>query len=205
VHGSTPTLPSPWKGEVLESLIGSNRAGNAQTLDKAILIRNVVFIVLAAVTLGSALLTVTVRNIFHAALWLALCFAGVAGIYVMLHAEFLFAVQLLIYVGAIAVLILFAVMLSRELMGERMPATHTWGQILAAIVLTIALFVIGIQCLWPLIVNKAQAVTPAGLDMTSEIGKGFLTYHLLPFEIASIVLLVALAGAVYLAKPDPRT
>jgi NADH-quinone oxidoreductase subunit J len=171
-------------------------------LDKAILIHNVVFIVLAAVTLGSALLTVTVRSIFHAALWLALCFAGVAGVYALLRAEFLFAVQLLIYVGAIAVLILFAVMLSRELLGERMPATHTWRQIVAAVILSIGLFVVGLRCLWPLAVHKTPPITPAGLDVTGEIGQAFLTYHLLPFEIASLVLLVALAGAVYLAKPE---
>jgi NADH-quinone oxidoreductase subunit J len=167
----------------------------------AVLVRDIVFIVLAAVTLGSGLMTVTVRNIFHAALWLALCFAGVAGIFALLQAEFLFAVQLLIYVGAIAVLILFAVMLSRELLGETIPATHTKTQILGAIILSIALFLIGLQSLWPLAVNKTQPITPTGVDMTGEIGRSFLTYHLLPFEIASVVLLIALAGAVYLAKP----
>ena len=171
-------------------------------METATLIHNVAFFVIAAITLGSALLTVTVRNVFHAALWLALCFAGVAGIYVMLHAEFLFAVQLLIYVGAIAVLILFAVMLSRELLGESIPKTHTWRQIIAAMVLAVGLFLVGLHCLWPLAINKEGPVTPADLDVTGEIGKSFVTCQLLPFEIASVVLLVALVGAVYLAKPE---
>jgi NADH:ubiquinone oxidoreductase subunit 6 (subunit J) len=96
-------------------------------------------------------------------------------------------------------------MLSRELLGEKIPRTHTWRQIVAAVVLASGLFLIGLHCLAPLTLNKGSAVTPRDLDVTGEIGRSFLTYHLLPFEIASVVLLVALAGAVYLAKPEAQT
>ena len=166
-------------------------------------IHNAIFIMMVLVTVVSACLTVSARNIFHAALWLALCFTGVAGIYILLNAEFLFAVQLLIYVGAIAVLILFAVMLSRQVTRERRPRKFHWQRTqLGSFALAGGLFFLGLYCLLPLVERLGDPIVPAGLDATAEIGKSFLSYQLLPFEIASVVLLVALVGAVFLAKPE---
>ena len=86
-----------------------------------ITLQHILFIVFGAFTLGSGLLVVTQRNVFHAALFLILSFFGVAGLYVLLEAPFLAAVQLFIYVGGIAVLIIFAIMLTRDLMEPDVP------------------------------------------------------------------------------------
>ena len=79
----------------------------------------VIFIILSVVTLACAVVVVASRNLFHSALFLALAFVGVAGLYLLLEAEFLAGIQILIYVGAIVTLIIFAIMLSRDLMSKR--------------------------------------------------------------------------------------
>ena len=159
----------------------------------------IVFYILAVVAVGSALMVLFVRNLFHAALFLILSFLAVSGVFVLLHADFLAAVQVLLYAGAIAILIIFGVMLT-EHMG-RVPfrmvsfnvgaALLTCGLIAAALILGLRIYP------WP----EAIATTE---PTSARIGELFLTDYLLPFEVASVLLLVVLVGAVAVARKEVK-
>ncbi len=158
----------------------------------------VVFIVLSAITLIGALGAVTSRNLFHAALFLVLSFIGVAGFYILLEAEFLAMVQLLVYVGAISILIIFAVMLSRRMMSPDVKARNeqwAWG-LVAAVALFVILSFILLRVSWPV----ADISLPD--QLLTELGKALVDpgQYLLVFEVASVLLLVALVGAVVIAR-----
>jgi NADH:ubiquinone oxidoreductase subunit 6 (subunit J) len=155
-----------------------------------------IFVGLGAVSLLGALGTVLMRNIVHSALFLVLMFFGVAGIYVLLEADFLFAVQVLIYVGAVATLILFAVMLTRGVRGEQ---RQTNNQILPAAVLSFVLFA---AILVPVILNTAwpSVADRPPVSTVSLLGQELMGTYALPFEVAGVVLLVALVGAIIVAR-----
>jgi NADH:ubiquinone oxidoreductase subunit 6 (subunit J) len=161
-------------------------------------VSHVVFIVLGAVTLIGAVGVVTNRNLFYAALFLVLSFVGVAGLYILLEAEFLGMVQILVYVGAIAILIIFAIMLSRRMMSPDVKALNE--QWIIAAVTALALFaILGyilVQVAWP------TAVSEVPPDTIAELGKALVDpeQFLLVFEVASVLLLVALVGAVIIAR-----
>lgn len=201
----------------------------------------VVFVLLAGVTLVSALAVVLSRTVLVSALWLILSFLGVAGLYALAGASFLAVTQILIYVGAISVLLLFAIMLTHDVMGQERPLNRDWP---VASMVTIGLFVvIGIVMYtadWPLTggavpppeggvivdalgapVAPADAGAPAlavmdvpggeGQDGQAapavripgpivSLGRSLMTEHLLAFEVISIVLLVALIGAIVIAR-----
>jgi NADH-quinone oxidoreductase subunit J len=154
------------------------------------------FIVMAAIALIGALIAVSNRNILRAALGLILSFLGVAGIYFMLEAEFIAVVQILIYVGAIAVLILFAVMLTRGLMRRELAAQNS--QWIAVAVLAMALFF----ALFLVIAgtNWNTTATQVTTDLIPKIGTELMTIYLLPFEAVSLLLLAALVGAIVIAR-----
>ncbi|MGB8658319.1 MAG: NADH-quinone oxidoreductase subunit J [Candidatus Zixiibacteriota bacterium] len=157
-----------------------------------------IFYILAAIIIGSAVMVVTMKNIFHSALFLVLCFFGVAGIYVLLSAEFLAAVQVLIYVGAITVLMIFAIMLTARLYSAKIrqsneqviPGLIIVGALLAATVFSLS------KTAWKL------STEPVDLQPTASIGRLLLTTYVLPFEIVSVVLLTALIGAIIIARRD---
>lgn len=157
---------------------------------------HLVFVILALITLGGAWGVVSARSVFTSALFLILSFVGVAGFYVLLEAGFLAAIQLLIYVGAIAVLILFAVMLTRHVMAEETRLINQQWRIAAAIAgllfVALALYAVGTE--WRI----STAAPPA--DSIVALGKALLGPYVLPFEVASIVLLVALIGAIVIAR-----
>jgi NADH-quinone oxidoreductase subunit J len=161
-------------------------------------VTQVIFIILSAVALIGALGVVLSRNLFHAAIFLVLSFVGVAGFYVLLEAEFLAMIQILVYVGAIAILIIFAIMLSRRLMSPDFRASNEqwlWA-LVAAVALFAILVIVLIQVDWPV----AQAEVPSGTLV--ELGKALVDpgQYLLVFEVASVLLLVALVGAVIVAR-----
>lgn len=160
------------------------------------IIAQLVFFIVALMTLVAAFLTVLVRNVFHAALALVGTFFGVAALYLMLEAEFLAIVQVLIYVGAIAVLILFAVMLTRGLMkSESSNINRQWAWAAAAIsVLFLGMFLIILQVPW---VHSGTAVYT---DLVPYLGTQLLTTYVLPFEVVSVLLLAALIGAFIIAR-----
>jgi NADH-quinone oxidoreductase subunit J len=161
-------------------------------------VSHVVFVILSAVALIGAIGVVTMRNLFRAALFLILSFVGVAGFYILLEAEFLAMVQLLVYVGAISILIIFAIMLSRRMMTPEFRARNE--QWLIALVSALALFVILAFILlrvnWPI----SPSIVPD--DLISELGQALVSpdQYVLVFEVASVLLLVALVGAVIIAR-----
>ena len=161
-------------------------------------VTQVIFIIVSAVALIGALGVVLSRNLFHAAIFLVLSFVGVAGFYVLLEAEFLAMIQILVYVGAISILIIFAIMLSRRLMSPDFRASNEqwlWA-LVAAVALFAILVIVLIQVDWPV----AQAEVPSGTLV--ELGKALVDpgQYLLVFEVASVLLLVALVGAVIVAR-----
>ena len=161
-------------------------------------VTQVIFIILSAVALIGALGVVLSRNLFHAAIFLVLSFVGVAGFYVLLEAEFLAMIQILVYVGAISILIIFAIMLSRRMMSPDFRASNEqwlWA-LVAAVALFAILVIVLIQVDWPVV----QAEVPDGTLV--ELGKALVDpgQYLLVFEVASILLLVALVGAVIIAR-----
>jgi NAD(P)H-quinone oxidoreductase subunit 6 len=159
---------------------------------------DLVFYVLAALTIGSAILVATIPNIIYAAVAMLFTFGGVAGLYVLLSADFLAATQVLVYVGGILVLIMFAVFLSNRISSVKLSNPVHFRLPAAAICL--ALFgVLAYTAVSPVFVLKEQITYQ---PTTAEIGELLMTRYLLPFEVASVLLLAALIGAALLSRPD---
>jgi NADH-quinone oxidoreductase subunit J len=156
----------------------------------------VIFYVLAAITVGSAAVVVLARSLIYSAFALLFTFFGVAGLYVLLGADFLAASQLLIYVGGILVLLLFGVMLTHKLYDLDLQSGIT--QFLPGLIVAAGLFVIlilvAVRTTWAGGPGRPPAVT------TAEIGSLFMGAYLLPFEAASVLLLVALIGAAMIVR-----
>jgi NADH-quinone oxidoreductase subunit J len=159
-----------------------------------------VFYLMAAITLGSAMMVAFSRNIIYSAFSLLGTFAGVAGLYIFLGADFVAAVQLLIYVGGILVLILFAVMLTHRITDVEIT-NRAAGRIPALIVIGILIFLL-VQAIRETPWAKAKNIVHA--PTTAKIGDLFLDTYLLPFELASLVLLAALIGAVVISRKEIR-
>jgi NAD(P)H-quinone oxidoreductase subunit 6 len=161
-------------------------------------ISTAVFYLIAIITVGSAAVVAFSRNIIYSAFSLLGTFAGVAGLYVFLGADFVAAVQVLIYVGGILVLILFAVMLTHRITdveitnraAGRLPGLIVVGVFLALLIQTIR------ETPWVKLKEVAHQPT------TARIGDLFLENYLLPFELASLVLLAAMIGAVVLSRKE---
>ena len=160
--------------------------------------QHVVFIILSAIALIGALGVVLNRRLFRSALFLVLSFVGVAGFYILLEAGLLAMIQLLIYVGAIAILIIFAIMLSRQAMvADDKVLNEQWPLgWLVAVLLLAALVYILVEVNWPVV----QAEVPA--NGIQRLGEALVSPNgfVLPFEVASVLLLVALVGAVIIAR-----
>jgi len=159
----------------------------------------IVFGILAAVILISALMVVSLKNLFHCALALVVCLSGVAGIFVLLHAEFLAAVQVLIYVGAVSVLMIFAVMLTSNLASRKILQTNQNALVAGFVCLMFvlgALILLANTRIW----NLAKTALPENNILT--IGKLLMTEYMLPFEIVSVLMLAAMIGAIVLARGE---
>ena len=154
-----------------------------------------VFWVFAIVTVGSAAVVVLSRTLIYSAFALLFTFFGVAGLYVLLGADFLAATQLLIYVGGILVLLLFGVMLTHKIYDLDLRTETT--QLAPGLIVAVGLFVI----LSATAVRTEWMSTPRPpAPTTAEIGRLFLGQYLLPFEAASVLLLVALVGAAMIVR-----
>jgi NADH-quinone oxidoreductase subunit J len=162
-----------------------------------------IFFGLAAVALVSGVLVVFQTHPLRSALWLIVNFFAVAGIYLLLHAEFIAAIQIIVYAGAIMVLFLFVIMLLNLRQPEEPTKTPFSGQKVAGLGLTIAAaFFISFGLSR---VKFAPAAPPKpGLGNTESIAKLLFTDYLLPFEVTSVLLLVAIVGAVVLSKSKLR-
>ena len=161
-------------------------------------ISTAIFYLVAAITVGSAAMVAFSRNIIHSAFSLLGTFAGVAGLYVFLGADFVAGVQVLVYVGGILVLILFAVMLTHRITDVQIT-NRAAGRIPALVVVAI-LFALLVQSIGETPWAKAKEVVYRAT--AGSIGDLFLGDYLLPFELASLVLLAALIGAVVLARQE---
>ena len=160
----------------------------------------IIFILVALFTLGSGLMVVTTRNMVHAALWLVSALFGVAATFALLHASFLAVVQVVVYIGAIAILFIFAVMLTRKDMRDQGPQMNRgwWFGALLAVLVFAGLFAL-LQG-WSGLSATASEI-PAGFDAIAELGTVLISpdAYVLPFEVASVLLVAALVGAVYVA------
>jgi NADH-quinone oxidoreductase subunit J len=162
----------------------------------------VIFFILAVIALAAAVGVIAQRSAVRSALFLLVNFCCLAGLYILLNAQFVAVAQVIIYAGAIVVLFLFVVMLLGMERAEEAPGRAEQGlrryQWVAGTLLGL-LFLAGV--IWALIPPEAetiQALMPA--DNVREIGAALLTDFAIPFELASVVLLVAIIGAVVLAK-----
>ena len=153
------------------------------------------FVLAAVLTLGGGLGVVATRNVVHAALFLLVSLVAVAGIYLLAFAEFLALVQVLIYGGAIIIVLLFAIMLTRSDEYPRISDNPQWP---LGIVAGLSLFgVLAAAFLW-----KAPLDTEASGPGLRKIGDSLFTEWAVPFEVASLVLLVALIGAIIIARAE---
>ncbi|MBL7161945.1 MAG: NADH-quinone oxidoreductase subunit J [Anaerolineales bacterium] len=160
----------------------------------------ILFLIIAVVTLLAALFVVTTPNLVHAALWLILTLFGVAATFVLLNATFLAVVQVVVYIGAIAVLMIFAIMLTRRVMKDSGPQTNAnWGW---AALLGLTLF----AGLTFVLINSgaADASLPAlaaDVDPLVQLGQELVSpnAYVIPFELASVLLLAAMIGAIAVA------
>lgn len=156
------------------------------------------FYPLALLTIVAALVVISRKNPVHSVLALVFCFMGVAAIYIVLKAEFLAAVQILVYAGGILVLYLFVIMLVSVQSGEsRKTARHRLPALVLAVLLFVELTLV-FQRASPGSIPAGQLAAPEG--NTVALGNVLLVQYLLPFEIASLLLLVAMIGAIVLAK-----
>lgn len=161
-----------------------------------------VFLLLSLVALGSALLVVTTSNLVHAALWLVVTLGAVAGLYLVLAAEFVAWVQVLIYVGAVVVLLLFALMLTRAPTGRTDDLT-----VRRALPAAIVAGLVGVL----LAVTVVAGFSDVRIDLDEAVvgsaettGRTVFTQWVLPFEVLSVLLLAALVGAIALSKREDR-
>jgi len=161
-------------------------------------IMQLVFLVLAVVAVASAVGVVTSKNIFYSALLLIACLFTVSGFYILLEAPFLAAVQVLIYVGAIAVLIIFAVMLTERMMSKTVRAfNEQWW-----IALIVAICLAGVMVYVVLIANWQISDATPPTDAVAALGKTLMSTYVLPFEVASVLLLMALIGSIIIAREE---
>ena len=159
-----------------------------------------IFYLVAALTIGSALIVAFSRNIVYSAFSLLGTFMGVAGLYAMLAADFVAVIQVLVYIGGILVLMIFAVMLTHRI-ADVAVSNRSVGRLPAALVVGIVGVLMG-TCI--VATRWVQKVDLQAAPTTSGIGDAFLGPYILPFELASVVLLVALIGAVVVSRKEIR-
>jgi NADH-quinone oxidoreductase subunit J len=131
-------------------------------------------------------------------LWLALALTGTAGIFLLLDAEFLAAVQILLYAGGVVTIVVFAIVVTERLVGERI--TQTNRRIAGGAVVALALLGVIVNAILkePLALTRA----PMAIDVTKAIGESVLTRFVLPFELLALLMLAGLLGAIYFARPE---
>lgn len=163
--------------------------------------QEIVFLLLGVVAVGSALLVVTTRQLVHAALWLVVCFGALAGGYLVLTAEFVAWVQLLIYVGAIVVLLLFGIMLTRAPIGGAADLDSRNRPAAAIVAISTAVVLVTV-----VVDGFRAAYTPLepGHGSAGALGSSIFRSWVLPFEALSVLLLAALVGAIVLSRTDIR-
>jgi NADH-quinone oxidoreductase subunit J len=167
-------------------------------LAETMVAQNIVFGILAVTMVAAAFRLVTTQNVVRAALFLAIVLAGAAALYILLAAEFVAWVQVLVYIGAVVVLLLFGVMLTRAPIGREsdLDNDQRW---LAALVALFLLGALGAVLADAFGDDKIGTIT---VRRTAEVSDSIFGAYVVPFEVASVLLLAALVGAVALARRD---
>jgi NADH:ubiquinone oxidoreductase subunit 6 (subunit J) len=158
----------------------------------------ITFAALAVILVGSAFAVVLSKNLFHAVLWLALALTGTAGVFLLLDAEFLAAVQLLLYAGGIITIVVFAIVVTERLVGERLTQTNMrmgGAALVCAVLLGFVVVVLGRH-------TFPASRPPMPGDFTRLIGQTVLTQYVLPFELLAVLMLAGMLGAIYFARPE---
>ena len=158
----------------------------------------IAFGALAAVLLASSLAVVLTKNLFHSVLYLALSLTATAGIFLALDAEFLAAVQLLLYAGGVVTIAVFAIVVTERLVGERL--SHTSRRLVAGGAVSAAILALLVRAVSSAHVDLPRP--PLTGDLTRQMGMSLLTRFALPFELLAVLLLVGLLAASYFARPE---
>lgn len=165
----------------------------------------IIFLLCALLILVSALMVVTTRKLIHAAMWLVAALFGIAILYAILQAGFLAVVQVVVYIGAIAILFIFAVMLTRREMLDKGVQTRSnwWLPALLGLLILVGLVFLILEQPG---INQTASAMPEGVDTLRSLGTALVSpdAFVLPFEVASVLLLAALVGAVYVASGDKK-
>jgi len=171
--------------------------------------QNVFFYLMSAVIIAAAIAVVTTKNVVRAALYLIVVFASVVGIYLLLAAEFVAVTQILVYIGAIMVLMLFGIMLTRAKIGRETDLTNdNWWLGLATAVLLVGVMGYALIDAYsddklPRDTQVATIVDNSGQGSnTATVGDAIFSQYLIPFEVVSVLLTAALVGAIVLARKD---
>ena len=168
------------------------------TADDTLVAQNIAFGVIAAVMLYSAFRMVTTRNVVHAALYLVIVLAGTAAQFLLAGAEFIAATQVLVYIGAIVVLFLFGIMLTRGSLGvEELERNERRG--MAALVAVLLAVVTGYALIDGFENTRFEVTSPS---TTAQVSDSIFSQYIVPFEAASVLLLAALIGAIVVARKD---
>jgi NADH-quinone oxidoreductase subunit J len=177
-------------------------------------IQQLLFILIALVVLVSAVMVVSTRNLFHAALFLIVSFFGVAAFYVLLDAGFFAAVQVLVYIGAISILFIFAVMLTRNVItAQRVNSQWSASAVVAGIVFVVMLLLLGPWVItirgrlfgnvqWPLAQDARGLLIAAPQTYISDFGRSLvdLNQYAVPFLLGAVMILVAMVGSIWVAR-----
>ena len=179
---------------VLAALEGMDRLAGGEVL----VAQNVAFGVLALTMVAAALRMVTTRNVVHAALYLVVVLAGMAGMFILLGAEFVGVTQVLVYIGAIVVLFLFGIMLTKGSFGDDDGVTGE-RRLVAGLV---GLLVFGVMAAALVESFEDAELSRSGPSTTAELADSIFSDYIVPFEAVSVLLLAALIGAIVVARRD---
>jgi NADH-quinone oxidoreductase subunit J len=158
----------------------------------------VAFWICAATLVGSALAVVLGKNLFHSVLWLALALVSTAAIFLTLDAEFLAAVQVLLYAGGVVTVVVFAIVVTERLIGERLA--HVSRRVATAGVTCAALLAVLVRAID--VADPHRVKPAASADLMAQMGTSLLTRYVLPFELLALLLVVGLLAASYFARPE---
>lgn len=166
--------------------------------------QSIAFAIFSILTLAGAIGVVANHNLFRGAIWLIISFFGVAGFFVLLSAPFLAAVQVLVYIGAIAILITFAVMLTRGMTHLTEVYTRRWSSVAAGVLLFAFLFLGVIWPVWGTGGSQADNPVSDAVATTTDLGIALVdgNQYVLPFEVASLLLTAAMIGAIVIARDE---
>jgi len=164
---------------------------------------SLIFLILGVLVVISSLLVILQRNPVYSALYLVFTFFSMAGIFLILGAEFIAAIQVIVYAGAIMVLFLFVIMMLNLEREPEAPGQHPWQKVFAVFFGLVLLITLGGAVYSGVLkAEPVRAVAKPAVENTKAVAALLFTDYLLPFEIASVLLLAAIVGAIYLAKRE---